>query len=80
MAKTIVDKVISKQIDSYHIYLKYAMDDFIMELGTIKKSIANSVKKDLAGRQVSITPEMEQQIKDMIEEKLSIIAQIKFEE
>jgi len=80
MAKTIVDRVIAKQIDAYHIYLKYAMDDFIMELDTIKQSIANSVKKDLLSRHVAITPEIEQQIVTMVEKKLSTIAKIKFEE
>ena len=80
MAQINVDKEIAKQMDLHQTYLTYAMDDFVNALIIIKKSITNSIIADLRRDKVKVTREMEQQIKNLVEQKLSIIAQIKFEE
>ena len=81
MPKYSLETSISKNINSYEVYLRYAMEHFIKALATIKKSIASSVMEDMKRNNPDLaTTTMEQQVYKMVEEKISVLAQIDFKE
>jgi hypothetical protein len=81
MAKITTDKVIARQVNSHQTYLRYAMEHFVKELDTIKASIVNSVMMDLKKNDPKlITPTTASEVRKMVDEKLSVLAKIDFED
>lgn len=81
MTNPSIEKVTNKQISLYQQYLRYAMDSFVQELSTIKSSITHSVMAELKSKNPAMdNAEMQKRVAKMVDEKLSIVAQIKFED
>ncbi len=81
MQKPDPEKVTHKHIQLYSIYLRYAMESFVKDVTLIKLSIASSVMAELKAKNPDMdSAEVEKRVKEIIDRKLSVIAEIDFEE
>ena len=78
--ETEISKISNKQIEQYHMYLKYAMDEFIGKLITIKSSIKEAIIDELIKKHPSISRrDVEKSISEMVENKIKTNLKIEFE-
>lgn len=76
-----IEKSVNKQVDSYQTYLRYAMENFVKELESIKVSITESVMQDLKKKDNKMDNiEMEKRVKEMVNAKLKVLVEIDFED
>jgi hypothetical protein len=76
-----IEKICNRNIQSHQQYLNYAMQDFVAELNTVKSSIVNTIIQDIMRKDPDVKKkDIEDKIKNMVEEKIPITIKISFEE